>query len=104
MGRSETSFIRDSEERRVFLTVLVSLHSLTTCSIRAQSSCFLQLLHLESVSISQNGCIQIGSHSPWRELLEPGESLLRLVRRRPERDRGSGGKERRSSFKRLVFL
>ncbi len=55
-----------------------------------------------SLLFVSNGCLQAGSHSPWRELLEPGESLLWLVRRGPERDRGSGGKERRSSFKRFV--
>lgn len=38
MGRSETSFIRDWDERRVFLTVLL------TEKIRAQPSCCLQLL------------------------------------------------------------
>lgn len=97
MGRSETSFIRDWDERRVFLTVLL------TEKIRAQPSCCLQLLTSDlSLVKTSNGCLQAGSHSPWRKLLEPGESLLRLVRRGPKRDRGSGGKERRSGFKRFV--
>ncbi len=75
------------------------LLSLTICSIRVHCAVFSCYLHF----FVSNGCLQAGSHSPWRELLEPGESLLWLVRRGPERNRVSRGKERRSSFKRFVY-
>lgn len=32
----------------------------------------------------EDGCLQTGLDPPWRELLEPGESLLRLVRCGPK--------------------
>lgn len=44
----------------------------------------------------EDGCLQARPDPPRRELLEPGEPLLWLVRRGPERDRRAGGEERRT--------
>lgn len=40
--------------------------------------------------------VQAGADPPRRELLEPGEPILRLVRCRSERDRRGGGQEGRT--------
>lgn len=51
-------------------------------------------------SASRHGCLQAGADPAWRERLEPGEPLQRLVRCGPEPSGPRGGEARRAGVAR----